>query len=190
MTKNKFQGDSGSVQDVKKDVVIRNIHYWSPTVRDLLVFLEQKGFPYSPKHLGFDKPNHTERLRLIKGDSGKDVWEKIVTDEGLTAYARLLRSYHDTVADYRPHGKVLWAFGEQKLQDDEIICHNDFGPWNTVWRDNKPIGILDWDLAAPGKPIDDIAYALEYSAPFRDDETCLKWCHFSIITISNIFYNH
>src|SRR5690606_36024642 len=62
-----------------------------------------------------------------------------------------------------------------ELQPDEIICHGDFGPWNTVWQGSKPVGIIDWDLAGPRPKMYDIAYALEYTAPFRDDEECMKW---------------
>ena len=31
----------------------------------------------------------------------------------------------------------------------------------------------------PGDPLDDVAYACEYVAPFRDDATCLRWHGFS-----------
>ena len=41
--------------------------------------------------------------------------------------------------------------------------------------------ILDWDFVLPAKPEYDIYYALEYAAPFRDDESTLKWHHFSEI---------
>ena len=57
----------------------------------------------------------------------------------------------------------------------EIVLHGDFGPWNLVWRGTRPIGIIDWDYAWPGRPIHDVAYALEYVAPFRDDELCRRW---------------
>ncbi len=169
---------SDNIRQIENNIVTRNAQYWSPAVRDLLLYLQNQGFPYSPQHLGINLANHTERLSLVKGKSGKDIWERIVSEEGLIEHAKLLRAYHDAVAGYRPNGKILWAFGEQELRANEIICHNDFGPWNTVWQDDKPVGIIDWDLAAPGRVIDDIAYALEYAAPFRDDEECLKWHHF------------
>jgi aminoglycoside phosphotransferase (APT) family kinase protein len=34
---------------------------------------------------------------------------------------------------------------------------------------------VDWDLAYPGPPLDDVAYALAYSTPFRDDDHALRW---------------
>lgn len=56
-----------------------------------------------------------------------------------------------------------------------IVLHGDFGPWNLVWRGTRPIRIIDWDYAWPGRLIHDVAYALEYVAPFRDDELCRRW---------------
>ncbi|WP_425569539.1 phosphotransferase [Nonomuraea salmonea] len=60
-------------------------------------------------------------------------------------------------------------------RDDEVICHGDFGPWNIVWRGERPVGILDWDYARSGPRLHDVAHALEYVAPFRDDAECLRW---------------
>jgi aminoglycoside phosphotransferase (APT) family kinase protein len=42
----------------------------------------------------------------------------------------------------------------------------------------RPVGILDWDYAWPAPPIHDVAYALEYVAPFRDDTECLRWLRY------------
>ncbi|MEU4625882.1 phosphotransferase [Actinoplanes sp. NPDC023801] len=54
-------------------------------------------------------------------------------------------------------------------QPGDLVCHGDFGPWNLVWHGNRPVGILDWDYAWPHPPIHDVAYALEYVTPLRDD---------------------
>ncbi len=48
-------------------------------------------------------------------------------------------------------------------------------------RGDELVGLLDWDFAFPALPRHDFLYALEYSAPFRDDETCLKWHHFASV---------
>lgn len=114
-------------------------------------------------------------LSYFEGESGKDSWKKIVSDEGLQKYAQLLRKYHDAVKDFKPPKDLEWANGAMGLKPGEIICHGDFGPWNIVWQGDDPVGIVDWDFAHPAKPQYDILYALEYSAPFCDDETALKW---------------
>ena len=159
------------------NTVHRPVKWWTPAVHGLLKYLEGVGFKYSPRVLGFDEQGR-EILNFIDGDSGKAGWEKIVTDDGLRKYTRLLREYHDAVSAYRPSCDSVWAYSKGGVKEGEIICHGDFGVWNIVWRNDKPVGIVDWDFVVPAKPKYDILYALEYSTPFRDDETCLKWHHF------------
>ena len=162
------------------DKVHRPAHWWTPAVHDLLGYLASAGFPYSPRVFGTDSRGR-EILSHIEGESGRDGWGKITTDEGLRKFARLLRSYHDAVAGYVPARELEWANGATSagpFRAGEIICHGDFGPWNIVWRGGEPAGIIDWDLVHPAPPEEDILYALEYSAPFRDDETAVRWHHF------------
>ena len=37
------------------------------------------------------------------------------------------------------------------------------------------MGLVDFDFAQPGDALDDVAYALEYVAPFRDDAQAMRW---------------
>lgn len=57
-------------------------------------------------------------------------------------------------------------------------CHGDFGPWNVVWRDEEAVGLIDWDFLHQAGRLDDVAYALQWFAPARDDEMALTWHHF------------
>lgn len=162
--------------------VHRPAGWWTPAVHDLLKHLENVGFNYAPKFLGFDDEGR-EVLSYIKGETGskgnwKPIWQKITNEEGLRKFAKLLRAYHDAVADYTPHAGSEWASSTKTLQPGEIICHGDFGVWNIIWQDDNPVGIVDWDMAYPAKPEYDILYALEYAAPFRDDDNTLEWHHF------------
>jgi hypothetical protein len=127
--------------------------------------------------LGVDEED-CEVLSYLEGESGPEGWAKVVDDAGLTRFARLLRDYHDAVADFRPPDELRWFTGETGTGGDELVCHGDFGPWNVVWQGEKPVGILDWDYARPGSRIHDVAYALEYVAPFRDDAECLQWLRY------------
>ena len=159
------------------NTVHRPTSWWTPAIHSLLKYLESSGFKYSPKVLGFDEQGR-EVLSFIEGQSGKDGWEKIISDEGLRKFAKLLRSYHDAVAEFKPDNDAKWAYTSGLPKQGEIICHGDFGPWNIVWQGDEPVGIVDWDLVFPASHQYDVLYALEYSAPFRDDETTLKWHHF------------
>ncbi|NRQ36514.1 phosphotransferase [Nonomuraea sp. NN258] len=142
--------------------VRRPMQPWSPEVHALLRHLEAVGFPYAPRVLGVDEQGR-EILTFIEGESGAQSWSKVVPEAGLAAFARLLREYHDAVDGFA----------------DETICHGDFGPWNVVWQGSKPVGIIDWDHARPAPRQHDVAYALEYVAPFRDDTVCVRWLGYS-----------
>ena len=39
-------------------------------------------------------------------------------------------------------------------------------------------GAIDFDHARPASPWFDLAYALEYAAPFRDDRECVEWLRY------------
>lgn len=170
------------------DTVRRSQYPWSSSVHLLLLHLEQVGFPWSPRFLGIDAEDR-EVLSFIDGIAGADgyvagvefgahVWSMVVAPEGLARFARLLREYHDAVAGFVAPDDTRWASGRGAPAGGEVMCHNDFGPWNVVWVDGHPGGIIDWDYAAPGSPVDDVAYALEWSVPFCSDEDCLKWRRF------------
>ncbi|MEE6257064.1 aminoglycoside phosphotransferase family protein [Plantactinospora sonchi] len=150
----------------------------SPLVHDLLRYLAEVGFPYAPRLLGVDEQGR-EVLSYLDGESGPAGWARVVDPRGLVAMARLLRTYHEAVADYRPDGDGS-SDGEGSGSGSgsgsgEIVCHGDFGPWNLVWDGTRPVGIVDWDQAVPARPVFDVAYALEYVAPFRDDVECRRW---------------
>lgn len=162
------------------DTVHRPAHWWTLAVHDVLNYLESVGFDASPRVLGFDAEGR-EVLTFIEGESGREGWQKIIPDDGLRKYARLLRRYHDAIAGYTPPENVEWAYSPSTFGPADIICHGDFGPWNIAWQDDEPVGLLDWDFVLPARPEHDVFYALEYAAPFRDDETALTWHHFSIV---------
>lgn len=162
------------------NTVHRPTGWWTPSVHKLLNYLESVGFKYSPRVLGFDEKGR-EILSFIEGDSGKDGWSKITSEGGLRKFANLLREYHRSVSGFKPSNDSIWAYKEGGLNEGEIICHGDFGPWNVVWQESEPVGIVDWDFVLPANPQYDVFYALEYVAPFRDDETCINIHQFSEI---------
>jgi len=93
--------------------------------------------------------------------------------------ARLLRTYHDAIRAYRPSPDATWANGaEGGPGDGQVLCHGDFAPWNLVWRDGEAVGIFDWDFVVPAEPLFDVYYAMDWTVPFRDDETCRDFHHF------------
>ena len=157
------------------NTVRRPMEYWSPAVHDLLRYLDSIDFP-APRVLHAE--GGIETLTWIEGESGPDSWAKVVPETGLRRWARFLRDYHDAVAGYQPPADSVWSSGTGGCSPGDIICHGDFGPWNGVWRGGDVVGLIDWDHARPARPLFDVAYGLEYAAPFRDDEECTRWLRY------------
>lgn len=118
----------------------------APFVHGLLEFLEKQGFDAAPRFLGFDRKGR-EILSFIEGDVPSDCRAMVWNDDQLEEIARLLRRFHDVTGASELAGEA------------EVVCHNDFGPWNLVWRGGLPVGIIDFDNAAPGARLDDLGYA-------------------------------
>jgi aminoglycoside phosphotransferase (APT) family kinase protein len=142
-------------------------------VHALLNHLHDVGFTRVPKPLGV--VDGQEVLSFIPGDSGADGWRRVVPEAGLRAMAKLLREYHQAVADFVAPPDARWALVDGPGGARQVICHGDFGPWNVVWDGLAPVGLVDFDFAQPGDAIEDVAYALEYTVPFRDDEQAMRW---------------
>ena len=168
-----FSPDADRVS-VEGDRVVRPAYPWAPTIHALLRYLTAEGFGAVPNPIGI--ADGVETLGFIPGESGPAGWAKVVPDDGLRTFARFLRRYHEATVGFEPPSEgASWAFRSGAAGHNEVICHGDFGPWNVVWRGCEPVGLLDFDFAGPGDPMLDISYALQYSAPFCDDEECVTW---------------
>ena len=155
------------------DRVERPAYPWAPTVHSLLRFLRATGFEAAPEPIGLAEGRET--LRWIPGASGADGWAMVVPEEGLRAFARFLRRYHDATEGFTSSDGSRWAFRTGPVGPGEVICHGDFGPWNVVWRERQPVGLLDFDFAGPGDRMLDVAYALAYVAPFCPAQEATSW---------------
>ena len=152
------QSVSGSVNAVKRvgSTVIRPVGPWSSAVHELLVHLASVGFAYSPRAISLESSR--EVLSYIEGDVAMRPWPAALLDEnGIVAVAQMMLKYHQSVADYRPKPNSVWRIPNVHWKKGMIVRHGDLGPWNMVWRADKLIGLIDWDFAEPGFPIEDIA---------------------------------
>lgn len=55
-------------------------------------------------------------------------------------------------------------------QPIEVVCHNDFAPYNMVFTEGRLVGVIDWDTASPGPRIWDLAYLAYRLVPLVDPE--------------------
>lgn len=137
----------------------------------LLIYLENVGFEYAPRFLGFDEEGR-EVLSYVPGHALMRPWPASFRElPALRDVARIIRLYHEAVADYRPPPDQPWFNGRTDLLPGEIVIHGDLGPWNIVLDDESAVAaIIDWDFAQPGQGLTDLAYAAFYLTPLRDDE--------------------
>ncbi len=50
-----------------------------------------------------------------------------------------------------------------------LLCHNDVCLENVVFRAGVAVGLLDFDFAAPGRPVYDLAAMARMCVPISDD---------------------
>ncbi|MEV7326945.1 phosphotransferase [Micromonospora sp. NPDC093244] len=130
-------------------------------VSALLRHLAARGADLAPRHLGVD-----ERGRQMLGYvAGRVPWRDredpaFFADPALVRLAELIRLLHDACA------------GTDLAGAAETVCHRDLSPKNTVYREFPsgplPVAFLDWDLAGPGRRIEDVAFAGWHWAPLGE----------------------
>ncbi len=163
-----LQDDEHSPVVLVDGTVRRRSNWWTASVHHLLTYLAEGDFTQAPRPLGFDDEGR-EMLSFIEGDAGRSAARRVAQESALANLAQFLRRFHGAVRGYLPPPEADWALPGAANAPPRGICHGDFSPWNTVWSGDTPVGIVDFDLAHPGPASDDVAYALAYSVPFRDD---------------------
>ena len=158
------------------DTVRRESTAATPAIQALLTHLERSGFAGAPRALGSDDAGR-EVVSFIPGQvevaRGRPVMPPHVRDpEVLVAVARLLRGLHDATLGFVPPSDAVWAFQVGAPRTGEVICHNDIGPWNTVFVDGWPVAFIDFDTAVPAPREWDIAYACYWFVPYQPDAVC------------------
>src|SRR5229473_2583470 len=149
------------------NTVRRRARPWTPAVHRLLRHLEQLGFGGAPRALGIDA-REREILTYIPG---RVVHPNVLDDSELARVARLIRDYHVAVASFVPPPDAQWhTDGRDPSNVEEIICHNDLAPWNLIATDEQWV-FIDWDLAAPGRRLWDLALPACSFVPLLPEHT-------------------
>jgi hypothetical protein len=115
-------------------------------VHELLLVLQDQDFPFAPRFLGMDEQGR-DILSYLEGQTWSDSGAEL-SDDLLVQAAQAIRQYHDLTA------------GSPLAQGYEIVAHHELGPHNTIFQDGHLIGFIDWDDAAPGTRLRDLANAV------------------------------
>jgi Ser/Thr protein kinase RdoA (MazF antagonist) len=139
---------------------------WTPTIHAFMRHLRASGFEAVPEPLGMDDRGR-EIISLLPGAPATYPLPGFAWSEAtLAAVARTLRAFHDASLGFAPPsgGEWQWAAHEPA----EVVCHNDFAPYNLMFEDGELTGVIDLDLASPGPRVWDMAYTAYRFAPLTD----------------------
>jgi aminoglycoside phosphotransferase (APT) family kinase protein len=140
------------------DTVRRAPRPSSASVQAVLLHLHRAGLTCVPEPLGFDALGR-EIVSYLPGDVWNDPLPAVVWSEStLVAAARLLRTIHDATVGFEPPPDARWMLTMPSDLPLEVVCHNDFAPYNTVFVDDRLAGVIDWETAAPGARVWDVAH--------------------------------
>ena len=150
--------------------VLRPSNPFSPTIHEFLGAIAATGFDGASRPVAI-QPDGRERLVYIEGVAPGPpypAWAR--ADDALASIAALLRRFHAASATFDPAVRTF----SPELADPaggSIVCHNDVCLDNVIFRDGVAVGFVDFDFAAPGRPLYDLAHLARLCVPLEDDGT-------------------
>ena len=122
----------------------------------------------------------TSRVRSAIDEQGREVWSFIegdvpippfpewsMSEAALVSVARLQRRLHDAAAGFDASTHA-WNDELADPRGGPVVGHNDICPENVVFREGEAIAFLDWDFAAPGRTLWDVAAVMSMWGPVHD----------------------
>ncbi len=158
------------------DHVLRPSSVHTPTIHAFLRFLRDEGFEAASRPIGVDADGR-ERLRSSRATS-----RSRPTRRGPRATWRWRRpprcsaACMTSVLATSPPPGATWS---AEMADPDtggvsaaglVICHNDVCLENLVYRDRVAVGLVDFDFAAPGRRVHDLATFARMNVPIDTDE--------------------
>ena len=148
--------------------VLRPSSAHSTSVHAFLRAVREVGFRGVPAPLGIDDDGR-ERLEFIEGEVPRSPYpEWSQTDAALASIARLLRGLHDAARAFDVRGHS-WSDALADPMGGTLVCHNDVELSNVVFRDGIAVALIDFEAAAPGRAVYDLAQFARLCVPIEDD---------------------
>lgn len=149
------------------DHVLRPSNPFTGSIHDLLRHLRAAGFDGVPLPIGLE-PDGRERLEYVPGDvpiAPYPAWAR--RDEALASLAALQRAFHEASATFDGSGR-RWSDEMADPVGGPVLGHNDLCLENVVFRDGEAVALLDFDFAAPGRAVHDLAQTVRMCVPVDD----------------------
>ncbi|WP_430868107.1 phosphotransferase [Demequina aurantiaca] len=130
----------------------------SATIQRLLHHLRERGVEWVPEPLGFDDEGR-EVLGFIAGEVAHGEPDFRSNTLLLTDVARALRQWHDATVSFPREPGDVWI-AHDAVANPEVVAHNDFAPYNHVFRAGRFVGAIDFDVCYPASREWDLAWTL------------------------------
>ncbi|WP_405387834.1 phosphotransferase [Streptomyces sp. NBC_01102] len=141
-----------------------------------LLALEEHGFDAAPTPVRLTEDGR-EQLTYIPGDVALPPYPRwAMTETALRSVGELLRRLHETSAAIPVDTCAEWPRALADPEGGTMLCHNDVCPENVVFRDGRAAALIDFDLAAPGRPLWDLAMTARYWVPVVDPASAAAFC--------------
>ncbi len=138
------------------------------SVHAFLRAVRRAGFEGVPEPAGIDDDG-CERLVFVEGEvllAPYPEWSQ--SDIALESMAQLLRGLHVAASGFDPRD-FDWNDILADPEGGTVVCHNDVCPENVVCRDGVAVALLDFEFAAPGRPVYDLAQLAQLCVPIEND---------------------
>jgi aminoglycoside phosphotransferase (APT) family kinase protein len=149
--------------------VRRPIKPFSASVHSVLKHLERTGFTAAPRFLGVDEQGR-EILDYLPGQAllpPVPAWAQ--EPATLAEFGALVRRLHDALRGYRPAPDQLWDQHAPPRWQGDLICHNDLVMSNVILDGRTLVGLIDFDMCAPGTPAWELGCAARHWVPLRGE---------------------
>lgn len=138
------------------NTIRRPSHHRSAYVDALLRHLVDVGFAGAPRPLGYDDYGR-QILTFIDGEVPAGEGPYRLPDPRIRSATALIKAFHDATVS------------SALCEGQEVVCHGDLGPHNTVFHGAHAVAIIDFeDDVGPGRRVDDFAQAVWGFADLTD----------------------
>ncbi|MFD8567227.1 phosphotransferase [Streptomyces sp. NPDC059639] len=150
------------------DVVERPAPRTARALHAHLLALEEHGFDAAPRPVRLTADGR-EQLTFIPGDVALPPFPHwAMSESALRSVGSLLRRLHDASEAVAVDARAEWPRALADPAGGTMLCHNDVCPENVVFRDDRAAALIDFDLAAPGRAVWDVAMTARYWIPMLD----------------------